>query len=137
MPRYEPLDHTADTGIVAYGANLPELFENAAFGMFDLMFDLSELHAGRERPVSVEAEGLEELLVAWLEELLFRAESEGLAFLAFSVEELDEHRLSGVAKGVSSEGVELVGPPIKAVTYHDLEVTETESGWRARVIFDV
>jgi SHS2 domain-containing protein len=137
MLRYEPLDHTADTGIVAYGAGLPELFENAAFGMFDLMFDLSELHTGRDHQVSVEADGLEELLVAWLEELLFRAESEGLAFLAFSVEELDEHRLSGVAKGVSSEGVELVGPPIKAVTYHDLEVTETESGWRARVIFDV
>ena len=137
MPRYEPLDHTADTGIVAYGANLPELFENAAFGMFDLMFDLSELHTGREQPVSVEAEGLEELLLRWLEELLFRAESEGLAWLDFSVAEVGEQSLSGVAKGVSSEGIELVGPPIKAVTYHDLEVAETESGWRARVIFDV
>ncbi|MGH8935819.1 MAG: archease [Acidimicrobiia bacterium] len=137
MPRYEPLDHTADSGIIAYGADLPELFENAAFGLFDLMFDLSALHTGREQDVSVEAEGLEELLVAWLEELLFRAESEGLAFLAFSVRELDEKSLRGVAKGVSSEGVELVGPPIKAVTYHDLQVTEVDEGWQARVIFDV
>jgi SHS2 domain-containing protein len=135
--RYEPLDHTADTGIIAYGASLDELFENAAFGMFDLMFDLSELHTGREQQVSVQAEGLEELLVVWLEELLFRSESEGLAFLDFSVAEMGEQSLSGVAKGVSSEGIELVGPPIKAVTYHDLEVAETESGWRARVIFDV
>jgi len=26
---------------------------------------------------------------------------------------------------------------IKAVTYHQIQVSETESGWEARVIFDV
>lgn len=137
MPRYEPLDHTADTGIIAYGADLPELFENAAFGMFDLMFDLSQLRTGRDQQVTVEAGGLEDVLVAWLEELLFRSESEGLVFLAFSVEEVDERGLRGKATAVSSEGVELVGPPIKAVTYHGLEVRQIERGWQVQVIFDV
>ena len=41
MLRYEVLAHTADTGILAHGASLAEAFENAAFGMFDLVFDLS------------------------------------------------------------------------------------------------
>ncbi|MBI4335989.1 MAG: archease, partial [Candidatus Omnitrophica bacterium] len=34
MKKYEPIEHTADIGIRAYGRSLKELFENAALGMF-------------------------------------------------------------------------------------------------------
>jgi SHS2 domain-containing protein len=137
MQRYEVLAHTADTGIVAGGASLAEAFENAAFGMFDLVFDLSGVAATEEYRVEVEAETLGELLVAWLSALLTEAEIRGLAFSRFVVGEPAGGSLRGAAWGGSAAGMELRGPPVKAVTYHDLAVEPAPGGWRARVIFDV
>jgi SHS2 domain-containing protein len=137
MPRYEVLSHTADTGIVAYGESPEEAFANAAFAMFDLVFDLSRVPAAEECRVEVEGETPGELLVAWLSVLLAEAEIRGLAFSSFRVEMLSAERLGGTAAGAPSAGLELRGPPVKAVTYHDLAVEQVPGGWRARVIFDV
>ncbi len=41
------------------------------------------------------------------------------------------------AGGVNTANVELTGPPIKAVTYHDVAVSGTDHGWYGRVYFDV
>ena len=137
MPRYRIVPHTADVGIAAAGATLEEAFENAAFGMFDLTFDLSGV--GGLVEVEVEAEGATpgDLLVAWLSALLAEGEVRGLALSRFRVESLGEGRLRGRAAGSASAGIELRGPPVKAVTYHDLAVEEVPGGWEVRVIFDV
>jgi SHS2 domain-containing protein len=136
-PRYEVLPHTADTAIIAYGSTLPEVFENAAFGMFDLMFDLTEVVPTRSRPMVAAGDTPEELLVAWLGELLTEAEIHDLAFSYFTVDRLEEGGVQGSAQGSPATGLELQGPPIKAVTYHDLAVVEIPDGWWARVVFDV
>jgi len=137
MTRYEILAHTADTGIVAQGSTPEEVFENAAFGLFDITFDLATIAASQERRIEAEGQDLGELLVAWLSELLASAEIDDLVFASFRVAELGEGRIVGIASGSTVEGIELAGPPVKAVTYHDLEVVEVAGGWRARVIFDV
>jgi len=137
MPRYEVFSHTADTGIVAHGVSMAEAFENAAFGMFDLVFDLPGVGAVEECRVEVQAETPGELLVAWLSALLAEAEIRDLAFSSFSVDLLPGGRLVGSAAGAPAAGLDLRGPPMKAVTYHDLAVEEVPGGWRARVIFDV
>jgi SHS2 domain-containing protein len=135
--RYRVIAHTADTGIEARGASLAEAFENAAYGMFDLMFDLSGVGAGTECTVEVAGETLDELLVAWLSALLAEAEIRGLVLSRFAVEEIGEGTLRGMASGVPTVGLELRGPPVKAVTFHDLAVKQVPGGWQARVIFDV
>ena len=135
--RYEILDHTADTGIRAYGVTELELFENAAWGMFDLMFDLTSLKPQRDVPVVAAGDSLEELLVNWLSELLYQAETLGLALCYFTVDRLETGGMQGSAGGTPASTTELRGPPIKAVTYHDLAVVETPNTWWARIIFDV
>lgn len=135
--RYEILDHTADTGIRAYGATSFELFENAAWGMFDLMFDLQQLHPQRDVPIVAVGDRLEELLVNWLAELLYQAETQDLALCYFTVDRLEEGGVQGSAGGAPATGAVLRGPPIKAVTYHDLAVVENPDSWWARIIFDV
>jgi SHS2 domain-containing protein len=135
--RYQALDHTADTGIIAFGVTAQELFENAAWGMFDLMFDLRQLDPIRDLPVMTDGDPLEELLVNWLSELLFQAESLELALCYFTVDRLEEGGVQGSAGGVPLAEVELKGPPIKAVTYHDLAIVENPDTWWARLIFDV
>jgi len=137
MRRYRVIAHTADTGIVAHGATAAEAFENAAYGMFDLMFDLRRLGVGEECAVEARAETADELLVAWLSALLAEAEIRGLVFSRFTVEELGEGVVRGTARGVPTAGLELRGPPVKAVTFHDLAIERVPRGWRARVIFDV
>ncbi len=135
--RYEVLPHTADTGVIAYGSTLPELFENAGYAMFDLMFDLGSLRPQRDVPVVAVGDDPEGLLVDWLSELLRHAEEQGLAFCLFTVDRLEEGGVQGAAGGAPVGGLELRGPPIKAVTYHQLAVVQIPDGWWARVIFDV
>ena len=137
MPRYRVLPHTADVGIAAAGATVEEAFENAAFGMFDLMFDLAGVPATEECRVEAAGGHPGELLVAWLSALLAEAEIRGLALCRFGVEMLGGGRLRGTAAGGAGDARELRGPPVKAVTYHDLAVEEVPGGWEARVIFDV
>jgi SHS2 domain-containing protein len=136
-PRYEVLDHTADTGVVVYGDTLADLFENVGYAMFDLMFDLRAVPGGRDVPVIAGGDLWEDLLVEWLSELLAQAESRRLAFSGFTVDRIEEGGVQGSASGSPMDGLELRGPPIKAVTYHDLAVVETPDVWWARVIFDV
>jgi SHS2 domain-containing protein len=135
--RYEVLDHTADTGLRAYGVTLYELFENAAWGMFDLMFSLDEFSPIRDVPVVATGDTHEELLFNWLSELLYHSEALDLAFCYFTVDRLEEGGVQGSAGGVPIATAELRGPPIKAVTYHDLVVVQNPGTWWARVIFDV
>jgi SHS2 domain-containing protein len=135
--RYQVIDHTADTGIIAYGVTPNELFENAGWGMFDLMFDIAGLDPVRDVPVMAAGDSLDQLLVGWLSELLYHSEVLDLAFCYFTVDRLEEGGVQGSAGGIPVTALELRGPPIKAVTYHDLAIVENPDTWWARVIFDV
>lgn len=135
MP-YEILSHTADTGIEATNTTLPGLVADLATGMFALMAD-PEMPAEFEVEVVVSASDPEELVVDLLSELLYRSEVEDVHLVAFEVEQMGELEFKVRAQGVPLEDIELTGPPIKAVTYHEVSVEETLDGWRCRVYFDV
>jgi SHS2 domain-containing protein len=138
MPhRYEVLSHTADTGVLVRGATVTELFENAAFALFDLMFGIADREGAERVEVEVAATTIEQLLVDWLSDLLFEAETRDLAFCRFEIEKIGDGRVKGRASGIPSAELELVGPPIKAVTYHGLAIEELPDGLSARVVFDV
>lgn len=132
------VEHTADVGIEAVGATLEQCFARAAAGMFSCF-----LRDGREQgpwlDVEVRADGLEELLVAWLEELLFRAEVGGLVLHTFEVLEVGSSSLKGRVRGRPLRpDDEPAGAAVKAVTRHELAVARGVDGrWRARVLFDV
>ena len=70
MKRYEQFPHTADIGIRVFGKDLKELFENAAFALFDTLADLEGLKPSIEETVKVAGDSPEGLLVAWLDELI-------------------------------------------------------------------
>ena len=85
----------------------------------------------------VESASIEDLVVDVLSELLYVSEVEDAVFCEFDVSVSDENTATVVARGVPLAQAEVTGPPIKAVTYHDLVVEETPDGWRGRVYFDV
>ena len=135
---YRILDHTADVGVEAEGSTLAEAFANAAIGMYSIMVHLDRVSEHVQRKVEVEAEDVEGLLTAWLLELLFITEVEGLVFRRFDVLEASPTRLVAVAHGEPLDPERHPkGAVVKAVTRHGLEVGPIEGGYRARVILDI
>jgi SHS2 domain-containing protein len=135
---YRWFDHTADIGMEVKGETLPELFANAAMGLYDL---LGVLEATVEKDVTddvaLRGADLEELFVSWLSELLYRFTTEGVVFADCDVRLEEDVLQARVAGGSLARPDRRPVREIKAVTYHSLEVTETADGWEAQVVFDV
>jgi SHS2 domain-containing protein len=135
---YELFDHTGDIGIKVWADNLKGLFQEAARALFDIITDRKKVVARLKREVAVQGSGKEELMVAWLNELLYLHEVEGLLFCDFALSQIEKQSLQGVARGEKfQEGHHLIKTAIKAVTYHQLEIEKHKGRWQARIIFDI
>lgn len=135
---FELIEHTADKGVGAEGKTLEEAFENAAYGMFSLMADLPDYSPTGTIEIKVSGSDRETLFANWLRELLFLFEVERKLPLEFDILEMGEWRLRAkLAVREVGPDIEWLGSPVKAVTYHELEVEPTDHGWRVRVILDV
>lgn len=136
--RYEIFDVTADVGILAYGEDIKAVFENAALGMFSLIVDPEKINVKETINVKVESNNLEDLLVAWLNELLFIFEIREFIINECKILEMDEKHIIAEIRGEHyNPDIHPRNVHIKAATYHDLEIKKYNSGWRARIIFDV
>jgi SHS2 domain-containing protein len=135
---FKLLDHTGDLGIVVYGIDLEVLFLNAAKAFSGLLTDLRRIRCEVERTIVLESETLEDLMVAWLGELLYLFDAEGLVFKRFKVERLSKAGLKATAGGEAFQRERhVLKREIKAVTYHQVKVEKKEGLWQARVIFDL
>ncbi len=131
------LSHTADTGIEATAPTLHALIEELATGMFELMATVDPCPASTEVETAVTASTIDDLVVDALSDLIYLAETEDLHLCRFEVTGNGKTTVRIRASGTPISGIDASGPPIKAVTYHRLEVSERDQGWYARVYFDV
>jgi SHS2 domain-containing protein len=132
---FEEIEHTADRALRIYGSNLEELLLNAARGMTSLMVTKHiPCSEHREKFVELKAMDSESLLVDWLSELAYWAEIEMLVFHEFKIESFSPTHLRARIYGTRVSQLE---KHIKAVTYHNLEIVQTEKGLTATVVFDV
>jgi len=136
--RFRVFDHTGDVGVMVYGDTLPELFAHAAEALFHIMTTPRSVRERDARRVSLEAGGLEGLLVAWLNEFLYLFETESLLFRRFDVVRLDETSLDAVACGEPYDPQRhRIHTTIKAVTHHQLRIRRERGIWKTRVVFDI
>lgn len=135
---FEILEHTADIGLRARGRTLEEVFENAAWGLAEILDVDSSSRAEAPRPESVTLgpADIEALLVDWMNELIVRTE-EGRACLAgLKVSTVGERGLQArVDVTDCAEAPE--GTELKAATYHQLAIRRSSDGFEATVYFDV
>ena len=84
----------------------------------------------------IEVDGIdrEDLLVAWLEELLYVVERHEVGIEKMELEVTNDSHLVANIKEIPAMIPE---KEIKAVTYHGLEILETEEGFEATIVFDV
>ena len=80
MRPYEYLDRTGDLGSRVQSGALQELFTNAARALFETIALLDTIDDVVQVQINVKAESLEELMVACLDELIFRHEMDEMFF---------------------------------------------------------
>ena len=130
---YREIEHTADWELYVWAPDFLALLETAAQGMYALahttLMDAPRTSRSFELPLT----DRESLLVDFLAELLFFNENENLAF--------DQFRLdfsgNGLKARVSGAYIRGQAKEIKAVTYHRLQIRETERGLEVNIVFDV
>jgi SHS2 domain-containing protein len=136
----EFFDHTADLGMRIRGSDYDDLFRTAAEGLFDVIVAnrdaVCPIHG---ETVSLQADTTIDLLIAWLNELIFRSETRHFLYTQFRVQ---------VAPDGLSLQAEIRGEPIdrdrhvldhevKAVTHHALSLEHDDQGWMAELILDI
>ena len=134
MKRFEEIPHTADWSFRAFGSDLRELFENAAMAIFAMEGAQSLSATKNVRVVEVSGIDYESLLVNWLTELLWLQESHHETYHRFEIDSLSPTVLHAQVLGTPLAKMDKV---IKAVTYHNLKIEQTASGWEAVVVVDV
>lgn len=138
--RFEIFEHTADVGFRAWGATVEECFLNAGRAFVSIASDPGPVEPRDSLWMEAEGEDYADLLVNWLNEALYRFDTGRFAFHDFvEAETLTQQRLVIHASGEAPRDParhpwKLI---VKAVTYHDLEVTQRNGRWEARVILDV
>ena len=144
MGTFETFNHTADIGLEVCGESLADLLATAAQAVFSLIIEAGPSAVETEAEVLAEAETgaraeWEDVFVAWLQELLYRFETERLVPLRF---EFAEAAPAGVRARVGfgrfDPERDAARLEVKAVTYHELAVRRSPDGaWSARFILDV
>ena len=136
MARYEVLEHTADVGLRAEGPSLEELFATATEGM-EVIAGAWHPGDGEEVTLTTDGTDLASVLVEWLNEVLYVQDARNVSVARVRLDRVSDTEAHGSIAvrdfaGDASEGVQ-----IKAVTYHQLGVEKTPSGWTATVFFDI
>ena len=138
---FKYLDHATDAIIEAYGSSLDEAFENSAKGLVNTMVDLKEIAHDQEYEIIANGYDIKSLLYDWLEKVMLRILIDNIVLSDFKVkisERNSNYNLKGIAKG---EALDLkkhhYKVEIKAVTYHEMEIKQTENRITTRFLLDL
>ncbi len=134
---FEIVDHTADVGVIAYGADISQAFANAARALFSLITELDDVEEFLHRDIELTAPDEESLLVAWLNQLIYLFDTENILFKRFDVTKLNNRRLKARGYGEKVDNSKhRLKTGVKAATYHMLKI-DKDNGCRVQVLFDI
>ncbi len=137
-PGYSFGNHPSDLELIARGRTLKELFAEAGRGLIEYASPPEPAGPRQRRMVRLSAADREELLVSWLDEIIYLLETGFLPRLPLEIERLDHRMLrTSLAGRVLPPGATFAGSEVKAATYHRLEIRRFGRLWQARVILDL
>lgn len=132
---YRFVDHTAELQLELEAPTKEEVLAQAVLALGELLGARESEGAGSPvtRSLAVTAGDDAALLAAWIDEIVFVAESEALVPLGAEGIETAEGEARGTVVFARKEPPHLV----KGVTYHDLALAPAGIGWRGRAVLDV
>ena len=135
---YTLLDHTADLRIRVSGADPADLFKNAGLALFDLITRPDRLKRREVIEVVVTGDDPVDLMVNYLRELLYLWTGKEKLVKMIDILQISE---TSVSARVSADHYQphrhTILHEIKAVTYHQIEVSRMANDWQAMVVFDI
>jgi SHS2 domain-containing protein len=135
---YRILEHTADTGFEVIGSSIEELFESSAKAFFHMLWHIDTDMQSRPETIEFAGGDVEELMVNFLEEFLYRYDAKGLVCSKIKVLSVDDTMLCARAwmqPFDRDHDKELLG--VKAVTYHQLYIARKNNTWVAQIFLDI
>ena len=134
----EVIEHTADVALRIRADRLESLFELGAQGLYQTIGQLmgqGEVHAYQ---ISLKAQSLEDLFHDWLGEVLYWFDVRQILFENFTFTVLHPHALEATLKGRKLDVKESkLRTEVKAVTYHNLKIEQSQGEVVATVVMDV
>jgi len=128
VKKYRFFQHTADAKFQAYGQTLEEAFQHAALAVASLMWNWKRIDQKTEVPVQVDGRDLKQLLVNFLEEILYLLDTR--SFLLSQVEDIAIRRknsmyiLQAIFKGDEYSSDYEISGDVKAITYNEMVIRE-------------
>lgn len=144
MEKFKFLPHTADAKFQAFGLTLEEAFSHAALALCSLMWEPSRIDLTQELDIEVTGRDLEQLLMNFLEEILYLYETQN--FLLGEVDELkiskrttdSGYLLRAKFKGDRiKEKDERVFGDVKAITYNEMKIIQESGKVLIQVVVDI
>ena len=140
---FQQVDHTADLALRVWAGTLEGLFRQAALGLSEMLAaPVGAYDAADGLSFEIRGIDLEELLVAWLNEILYRSESGTMlaALERLRVERAGDGfvlRAEGSSRPREVRAGGQAGAAVKAATYHGLKIDpEAPDGYDLIIVFD-
>jgi SHS2 domain-containing protein len=135
---YEYFEVEADVGVRAWGPDRAAAFAQAARGVLALNVDPDGVQAVESREVRAQAESVEALLVAFVNECLYVHEIEGFAVSTVDVTLCTDRLVHAVMQGEPIDADRhRMGTIVKAATFHKLAVAEQPGRSEVTLVVDV
>lgn len=130
---------SADFVVDVHGKTLNELFANSAEACFFAMTNIDKVRPVRELNLIVDADNIDELLYNFISELIYLKDIEKMFFSRFDVNiSVDEKSLKAVVAGDIIDYINHeIKTDVKAITYHDLHIKNSDDGFMTRIVFDL
>lgn len=135
-------EHTADVAVEARGETLGEAFAAVGDGLTAAMCDdwpaPDDPESGERSSFDLTAEGVEAALFDYLDQLIYERDVRSVLPVDNEVrvsEAGEAWHVEASYRGVPLSAV--TAREVKAVTYSEMAVEETEAGWELYVVFDV
>ena len=132
------LEHPADLGIEAWGESFGQALRQAIKGLSSVIAEPSTVGHSGKRAIEIDAGDSEQLLVRLLSEVLFCLDAEQFVTADVVFEDVKEQHLRGFLLGENLQAEKHVMKlDVKAITYHELSITQRDNRVTLRIFVDI
>ncbi|PIO00491.1 hypothetical protein COT72_02185 [archaeon CG10_big_fil_rev_8_21_14_0_10_43_11] len=128
-------DLTSDVMFRVTAKKKEALFEDAALGMVNIMYDTKKVSRQKKYRIKTQGSDIEEQLYNFLTQVLITFETKQVMLKDFHVT-IRGKNVNATAHGMKTN-TNLIQTHVKGVTYYNYSVSQKKNAWVANVVVDI